>query len=239
MRAATAVDCSPVRDDRPTTPFGQHRSRGAELGEPAHIRAGAWRRRQMSTFCLKSPGGCIVWLWALLSPPAAWAAESDLAWLLAEPDRIVLLRHAVAPGTGDPAHFRLGDCATQRNLSSAGRSQAARIGARLRAAGLVKVPVYSSQWCRSLETARVLDVGPVTELPALNSFFGAREREGEYVEAMRAWIATADLSRPVVLVTHQVNITALTGVVPASGEMLIIGRKADGLEVLARLRASD
>lgn len=103
----------------------------------------------------------------------------------------------------------------------------------------MNVPVYSSQWCRCLETARILDVGPVTELPALNSFFGAREREGEYVEAMGAWIAAADLRRPVVLVTHQVNITALTGVVPASGEMLIVGRKADGLEVLARLRASD
>lgn len=239
MRAATAVDCSPVRDDRPTAPFGQHRSRGAERGETGRARAGCWASERMPRSRLKSLMSCIVWLWTPLSPLAAWAEESDLARLLATPDRIVLLRHAVAPGTGDPAHLRLGDCATQRNLSSAGRRQAAGIGARLRAAGLVEVPVYSSQWCRSLETARILDVGPVTELPALNSFFGAREREGEYVEAMRAWIAAADLSRPVVLVTHQVNITALTGVVPASGEMLIVRRKADGLEVLARLRASD
>lgn len=239
MRDATAVECSPVSDDRPAAAFGPHPSRGGGRDETARPRAAAGFRLRRPTDRSLSPGGFILWLWALLSPTAAWAEGSDLARLLAAPDRIVLLRHAVAPGTGDPAHFRLGDCTTQRNLSSAGRAQAAAIGARLRTAGLVNVPVYSSQWCRCLETARILDVGPVTELPALNSFFGAREREGEYVEAMGAWIAAADLRRPVVLVTHQVNITALTGVVPASGEMLIVGRKADGLEVLARLRASD
>jgi len=182
---------------------------------------------------------CIVLLWVSLAVLPALADDSVAARLLAEPDRFVLLRHAIAPGTGDPANFSLGDCTTQRRLSAAGRAQAAGIGARLRAAGLLNVTVYSSQWCRCLETARALDVGPVIELPALNSFFGERGREGEHVAAMKAWIAAADLSRPVVLVTHQVNITALTGIVPASGEMLIVRRHPDGLEVLARLRASD
>src|SRR5512136_2860055 len=148
-------------------------------------------------------------------PMAAGAAGPDLRELAVKADHLVVLRHAQAPGTGDPSNFRLGDCSTQRNLSPEGREQAARIGARLRAAGLSSTTVYSSQWCRCLETAHNLAVGPVVELPALNSFFQSPELEQKHARLLRAWIASADLSRPVVLVTHQVNITALTGIVPA------------------------
>jgi phosphohistidine phosphatase SixA len=167
-------------------------------------------------------------------PMAAGAAELDLKQLVGSADHMVVLRHARAPGTGDPPNFRLGDCSTQRNLSSEGRKQAARIGERLRAAGLASTTVYSSQWCRCLETARNLAAGPVVELPALNSFFEASDRERGQTEALRAWIASADLSRPVVLVTHQVNITALTGIVPAEGEILILRREPGKLSVVAR-----
>ena len=167
-------------------------------------------------------------------PMAAGAAELDLKQLVGSADHMVVLRHARAPGTGDPPNFRLGDCSTQRNLSSEGRKQAARIGERLRAAGLASTTVYSSQWCRCLETARNLAAGPVVELPALNSFFEASDRERGQTEALRAWIASADLSRPVVLVTHQVNITALTGIVPAEGEILILRRDSGKLSVVAR-----
>jgi len=167
-------------------------------------------------------------------PMAAGAAENDLAQLLIKPDHVILLRHARAPGTGDPAHFRLGDCSTQRNLSQEGREQAVRIGVRLRAAGLAETTVYSSQWCRCLETARNLAVGPVVELPALNSFFQSPEMERNYSGALRAWIAAADLSRPAVLITHQVNITALTGIFPAEGEALVLHRERDNLVVVGR-----
>lgn len=165
----------------------------------------------------------------------AWSDEVDLAQLLAAPDRIVLMRHALAPGTGDPAHFQLDDCSTQRNLSSSGLAQAAAIGARLRAAGVARAQVFSSQWCRCMDTAHALALGEVTPVPALNSFFRARQQAREQTDALKTWIAAADLSEPVVLVTHQVNITALTGVVPASGEMLILQRERDGVRVLARL----
>ena len=165
---------------------------------------------------------------------AAGAAEPDLKQLLGKADHIVLLRHAKAPGIGDPPDFRLGDCSTQRNLSPEGREQAARIGERLRAAGLASTTVHSSQWCRCLETARNLAVGPVVELPALNSFFQTPELEQKHARLLRAWIASADLSRPVVLVTHQVNITALTGIVPAEGEILILRREPGKLSVVAR-----
>jgi len=167
-------------------------------------------------------------------PVAAGAAQPDLYQLVAKADHIIVLRHAKAPGIGDPPDFRLGDCSTQRNLSSEGREQAARIGARLRAAGLASTTVYSSQWCRCLETARNLAAGPVVELPALNSFFEASDRERGQTEALRAWIASANLSRPVVFVTHQVNVTALTGIVPAEGEILILRREPGRLSVVAR-----
>ena len=156
--------------------------------------------------------------------------------LVGKADHIILLRHARAPGTGDPPNFRLGDCSTQRNLSKAGREQAVQIGVRLRAAGLASTTVLSSQWCRCLETARNLGVGPVVELPALNSFFSFPGREGDQTRALREWIASADLSRPVVLVTHQVNITALTGIFPAEGEILILRRDSGSLSVVARFQ---
>jgi len=176
----------------------------------------------------------LIVVFLLCSLPAAGAAEFDLRQLVVKADHVILLRHARAPGVGDPANFRLGDCSTQRNLSNAGREQAARIGKRLRAAGLATTNVYSSQWCRCLETARYLAVGSVVELPELNSFFQSPEMEKKHTRELRAWISSADLSRPVVLVTHQVNITALTGIFPAEGEILILRREMDSLSVVAR-----
>ena len=136
---------------------------------------------------------------------------------------VVLLRHAEAPGTGDPPDFRLDDCAPQRTLSDDGRAQAGRIGEQLRQLGIGKASVLSSQWCRCLETARLLDLGPVKEMSALNSFIGNPAEEKDKTTELRQFLA--DLPRdgqPVVLVTHQVNITALTGIFPASGEAILL-----------------
>jgi phosphohistidine phosphatase SixA len=137
---------------------------------------------------------------------------------LAKPGRVLMLRHANAPGIGDPPGFRPGDCSTQRNLDAVGRAQAAALGDRLAKAGVARAKVYSSQWCRCLETARLLKQGPVTELPALNSFFG-RAQDGEAtLAALRAFLASLPTDGPpVVLVTHQVTISAFTGQGVASG----------------------
>jgi len=140
---------------------------------------------------------------------------------------VALLRHAIAPGTGDPPNFALGECSTQRNLSDGGRDQAARIGERLRANGIVTARVFSSQWCRCFETARLLGLGPVEELPILNSFFQRYERRDGQTQALEQWLADQELDRLLVLVTHRVNITALTGVYPSSGELVIVRRSED------------
>ncbi len=176
---------------------------------------------------------------AILAAGATQAARAgdELAAKLAEPGHIVIMRHALAPGTGDPANFALDDCSTQRNLSAAGRRQARRTGDFLRDAGVDEARVLSSQWCRCLETARLLDLGPVEPLTALNSFFEDRGSGPAQTRDLRAAIAEMDLSRAVVMVTHQVNITALTRVFPSSGEMVVVKRAPDGsTEVLGTIR---
>lgn len=158
----------------------------------------------------------------------AEADETALWQALRSPGHIAIMRHALAPGGGDPDNFQLRDCNTQRNLSDGGRDQAKRIGARLRANGVATAMVHSSQWCRCLETARLLGFGAITELPALNSFFQSMDRRDDQTAALQQWIKDQPLTTPTVLVTHQVNITALTGIFPASGELVVLRRTTEG-----------
>jgi len=161
--------------------------------------------------------------------PRPSAADDPTLWrALNAAGHVALLRHALAPGTGDPAQFVLRDCSTQRNLSREGRDQAARIGARFAANGVRQARVLSSQWCRCLETAKLLGLGPVEELPMLNSFFRRFERRERQTRGLEDWLAGQPHDRPLVLVTHQVNITALIGVYPTSGELIILRRSEDG-----------
>ncbi len=174
----------------------------------------------------------------LLTFPASGQSgyEAALWAALASGGHVALLRHALAPGTGDPAGFRLEDCATQRNLSPAGRGQARALGERFRKNGAANVAVFSSLWCRCLETARLLDLGEVTPLPALNSFFRDPSREAAQTAALRRLIRERGGGKSLVLVTHQVNITALTGVFPQSGEIVVVRPEGDGLKVIGHIR---
>ena len=142
---------------------------------------------------------------------------------------VVMLRHATAPGVGDPENFRLGDCATQRNLSDEGRAEATRLGERLRARGIASAEVYSSQWCRCLETAELLHLGPVEQLPALNSFFSRPAERAPNLQALRSFLADLpEHGPPVILVTHQVTISAITGRSAASGEAVVLALDGTG-----------
>jgi broad specificity phosphatase PhoE len=157
------------------------------------------------------------WLVVLCALPLLFAgkgavADEALPGLLGQPGHVLILRHALAPGFGDPDDFVLEECATQRNLSEQGRVQARELGGRLRAAGIGSARVYSSRWCRCLETARELGLGPVIPLPVLDSLF---QRASDVVEertaVLRRFLAELEPGAPVVLVTHQANIRALTG----------------------------
>lgn len=141
---------------------------------------------------------------------------------------VALIRHALAPGFGDPDNFSLDDCATQRNLSQAGRDQAARIGRKFQQAGIREADVYTSQWCRCRETAELLSLGTPRPLPPLNSFFQNFDRKEQQTAALGQWLAEQPLEKPLILVTHQVNITAFSKVSPASGEIVLMRRNEDG-----------
>ena len=127
--------------------------------------------------------------------------------------------------------FELGDCATQRNLDDRGRAQARRTGEALRAAGVAFDAVWTSQWCRTRETARLLEMGTPEAKPPLNSFFAGRGDRARQTRETRALIAALPRDARVLIVTHQVNITALTGRGVRSGEIIVARRTDDGLEV--------
>jgi broad specificity phosphatase PhoE len=151
------------------------------------------------------------------------------------PGAVLLMRHALAPGTGDPAAFRLNDCTTQRNLSDEGRAQARAVGAALAAQGIRPVWIATSQWCRTRDTAAELGLGPVEDWPALNSFFQDRAEGPAQTAAVLDGLAARAGQGPFLLVTHQVNITALTGIVPRSGEIIVAERDGGTLRVTGRL----
>lgn len=175
----------------------------------------------------------------LLTLPAG--ADRPPAWeAMSQPGHAMLMRHANAPGTGDPADFTLDDCSTQRNLDEVGREQARRVGVLLREHGVDERPVYTSRWCRCSETADLLDIGPVEPLNGLNSFFGDAYNKKQIMPQLSAFLREAPLDPPPILVTHQVNITSLTGLFPREGELVVIAVGDDAsVEVVGRIRVDD
>ena len=166
--------------------------------------------------------------------------ETDAVWgVLAAPGDalyVVLLRHALAPGVGDPANFTLGDCSTQRNLSAEGRAQARQIGQALRQRNVLVRQLLTSQWCRCRETAELMSIGEVKPFPLLNSFFRQRSKAGSQTEGVKQYLlAEADEPGVIVMVTHQVNITALTDIVPRSGEAVVLRLGSSGMVQVGEL----
>jgi phosphohistidine phosphatase SixA len=151
--------------------------------------------------------------------------QADLLSALKSGGHVLLLRHAqTTPGVGDPPNFKLDDCGTQRNLSDEGRAQAKRIGEALRTSGIRFARTLTSQWCRCRDTATLISdaADRVEAFPALNSFFDNRMDEPKQTAAVKAKAKTLRRSETWLLVTHQVNITSLTGVVPSMGEGVVV-----------------
>ena len=169
--------------------------------------------------------------------PTVWAAED--AWaLLRMPGHVVFMRHSEAPGgAGDPPGFRLDECATQRNLSEDGRAHARRTGEAFRKNGVAFDRVLTSPWCRCRETALLAHrprgradggVEQSRRAPATCCWPGG---------SPEAYLASLDGSTRVLFVTHGIVINALTGISPASGEMVIVRPGPGGAAgVAGRLR---
>jgi phosphohistidine phosphatase SixA len=169
------------------------------------------------------------WMHPVFASEKAWQA-------LKQGGTVAVFRHARAPGTGDPSNFRLDDCSTQRNLSEEGRRQAHRIGEQFRAKQVLVERVLASRWCRALDTARLAFGTMAQPSPPLDSFFSGRDQEPAQTEAVRRIIEGWRSPGVLVLVTHQVNITALTGIFPSEGEAIVFRPRADsGFDIVGRI----
>ena len=150
---------------------------------------------------------------------------------------ILMIRHAMAPGSGDPENFQIGDCSTQRNLDDRGRSQARVIGEWLRSNGIKKARMFSSQWCRCQETAKLINLGPVVQLPALNSFYERPQDREPNLKSLRIFLSEqTSKGELLILVTHFVTISEISGEAVSSGEGVVLRIKENGaFEVAGRL----
>ena len=162
------------------------------------------------------------------------AAASEALWkLLRDGGQVVLVRHTVTtPGVGDPPGMRLDDCATQRNLTDEGRKHAERIGAAFRARGIPVRDVRSSPWCRCIETAK-LAFGGAQPHASLGNLFGRPELRESQIASIRKDLLRAPQGQNLVLVSHGSTIQALTGVAPATGEMVVVTPQGGGRFSLA------
>ena len=133
---------------------------------------------------------------------------------------VIFMRHALAPGIGDPNNFKIGDCSTQRNLNETGIAQAVLIGKQLKENSIQFNKIYSSQWCRCYQTATLLDLGKVHEFAGLNSIFQNFVSRRETLQKLEQKLSEIPLNKLVIFVTHQVNIQAITKKNVASGEMV-------------------
>jgi len=158
-------------------------------------------------------------------------AAASLAADLQDGQHILLMRHADAPGFGDPAGYLITQCATQRNLGDYGKKQARAIGIWLANQGIQKAEVFSSPWCRCLDTASLLNKGSVKIEPSLGSFFDDMSLEKNQTKALEVFIKNelAKQSKtPIILVTHHVNIQAYTGKVVGVGDMVLVKVNKNG-----------
>jgi len=152
-------------------------------------------------------------------------ALANLAGPMTDGQHILLMRHADAPGFSDPAGHRLDQCSTQRNLGEFGKKQAERTGQWLSQQGIESAKVFSSPWCRCIDTATLLQKGPVTIDPALGSFFENMSQANQKTEALRQLVQKSLKQfpkTPIIMVSHHVNIEAFTGVVLGSGDMVLV-----------------
>lgn len=144
---------------------------------------------------------------------------------------VLLMRHAYAPGVGDPAGYSLARCDTQRVLNDEGKQQATRIGQWLKAQGIKQAQVHTNVWCRCQETAELLGLGPAKVEPSLASFFDEPHKASASRQQLQDFIAKTlptKGERALILVTHHVNIQAYMGQNIGSGDMVLVRVNAQG-----------
>jgi len=176
-----------------------------------------------------------LFLLLIVAPTGAVADERDAWAALVNGSHIALVRHGSAPhGYGDPPGFKLDDCATQRNMDERGRAQARAVGEAFRQHDIPVDKILSSPWCRCLETARLMALGPVESVLAVASSDQSPERLAVLRQMVTAWRGPGTL----VLVTHALTVQALVGIMPEQAETVVVRRKSSdqaGLDLVGRI----
>jgi phosphohistidine phosphatase SixA len=144
---------------------------------------------------------------------------------------VLLLRHSLAPGVGDPENFDLRDCSTQRNLSAVGRQDAQDVGRWLARREIKIARVESSRWCRAKETANLLNLGKVRLNRNLDSLFEEADalNHPQTIKVRKQIVNHRNKTGMLILVGHFVNIAALTNVGVDSGEGVLVRADSKGV----------
>ena len=163
------------------------------------------------------------------------ACSEEINWKTAKNgDKIIFIRHALAPGRGDPDGFKIDDCKTQRNLNQIGVNQSKKIGSLFKENNIEIDQVLSSQWCRCKDTAKHA-FKYYKEFSALNSTFTPPydKKEEEQIKKLKTFIKNWDGNgKNLILVTHYVVILAITGVAASSGELVITDKDLNVLTTI-------
>jgi phosphohistidine phosphatase SixA len=170
----------------------------------------------------------------LIAAPAAAADDSLEAWAaLAKGGHVALVRHGNAP-----PGFKIDDCATQRNMDEKGRMQSRAVGEAFRQHGVRVDKILSSPWCRCLETARLMALGPVEGTMAVAASDRSPDRLAALKQMVSAWRGPGTL----VVVTHALTVQGLVGIMPGQAETVVIRPKPGqepGVEVVGRIPVTE
>jgi phosphohistidine phosphatase SixA len=178
---------------------------------------------------------------SLIAAPVAATDDSLEAWAaLVKGGSVALVRHGNAPPGhgGDPPGFKLDDCATQRNMDERGREQAKAVGEAFRTHGVRADKILSSPWCRCLETARLMALGPVESAMVV----AASDRSPDRLAALKQIVSDWRGPGTLVVVTHALTVQGLVGILPGQAETVVIRPKPGSeraVEVVGRIPVTE
>ena len=166
----------------------------------------------------------IVFLLIVFSTPIN--SQEELINLIKDGNKLIFIRHAYAPGSGDPINFDLNDCSTQRNLNKEGINQSKKIGQFFSKNKIQIDRVLSSEWCRCKDTAKFA-FNKYTTFNALNSFYDSRfeKNKDKQVMDLKKYILDLNSKKNIILITHFVVISEILNISASSGEIIVSDRE--------------
>ena len=161
-------------------------------------------------------------IFIFLTTPIKADLDKKLLNQLEDGGKLIFIRHAYAPGNGDPNNFNLNDCSTQRNLNKEGRQQAKYIGEFFKKNNIEIDKVLSSEWCRCKETAKIAFKNFSTN-NFLNSFYNSKyaKNKDKQIKALNDYIKKFQSDKNLILITHYVLISEVLNYAPSSGEIVV------------------